>query len=618
MGKGKYKIFEDSVHGQIAIPEDYVREIIDTRLFQRLKRIEQTSMRPLFPSAHHDRFIHSIGVYHIGKNLFSNIKKNTQQEDIINQTDAYDFIKKNLNNTNCLLEKGAQSEEFGYWNVIETTYEIACLLHDCGHAPFSHAFEDYYFNKNLDNELDTPLNQDITKEYSDIIENHCKEESKSYRENAIEEFKSDLKNCKPKPHERVSAWLVLHNDGFRKQIIDLKGCPLLVARMIIGCIFQNKKKLQNQILNCFIGILNGHNIDADRIDYTIRDNWATGLTPTTINLGRLFASVFIANKSKNKRNKDYVICFKKQGFSELQCLLDEKNYTSYWIFNHNKIKYIEELFTKSVKRLAVLFDNKVQEYSDNAANEQKQYKIENESMYSLFDYHCLISPRKFTVKIDANKEYEEYLYLVSDDDIIYLLKKYFLVYTDQVNIPLINSFLTKNKPYVDEWFSRSQVLVPLWKTHFEYYGQFYKIFEEKSKKIENEEGRRKFLDNEMIDNILFDSAVETIKEIQKEGYIVSTDKPKKILVESEIKKIEPNSIYVKIHDNYCCYSELNLPPKNKERTEYNYPYIFMPKIFNNDSSSAGKKARDTYYIEFYRKTILKKCDKKIKELCARA
>lgn len=57
----------DSVHGYIDIDDEYIKNIVDTLHFQRLRRIEQTSTRAIFPSARHDRFIHSLGVFYIGK-----------------------------------------------------------------------------------------------------------------------------------------------------------------------------------------------------------------------------------------------------------------------------------------------------------------------------------------------------------------------------------------------------------------------------------------------------------------------------------------------------------------------------------------------------------------------
>ena len=55
----------DTVHGYIMVPNEFVKYIVDTIYFQRLRRIEQTSIRSVYPSARHDRFIHSLGVFHI-------------------------------------------------------------------------------------------------------------------------------------------------------------------------------------------------------------------------------------------------------------------------------------------------------------------------------------------------------------------------------------------------------------------------------------------------------------------------------------------------------------------------------------------------------------------------
>lgn len=60
------KMFKDPVHGYINIPVCFVNNIIDTELFQRLRNIDQTGMKALYPNAKHDRFGHSLGVFHLG------------------------------------------------------------------------------------------------------------------------------------------------------------------------------------------------------------------------------------------------------------------------------------------------------------------------------------------------------------------------------------------------------------------------------------------------------------------------------------------------------------------------------------------------------------------------
>lgn len=67
MGLQKDKKFKDPIYGYVEIPIEYVNEIIDMAEFQRLRRVVQTSYAPLYSSAVHNRFVHSIGVFHLGK-----------------------------------------------------------------------------------------------------------------------------------------------------------------------------------------------------------------------------------------------------------------------------------------------------------------------------------------------------------------------------------------------------------------------------------------------------------------------------------------------------------------------------------------------------------------------
>ena len=62
----KVKQLKDPLYGYIAIPVDIMSGVVDTAVFQRLRRITQTSYSPLFSSAVHNRFVHSLGVYYLG------------------------------------------------------------------------------------------------------------------------------------------------------------------------------------------------------------------------------------------------------------------------------------------------------------------------------------------------------------------------------------------------------------------------------------------------------------------------------------------------------------------------------------------------------------------------
>ena len=69
------KRIQDSVHGCIIVDNLFFKHIIDTPNYQRLRHIEQTSIRSIFPSARHDRFIHSLGVFHIGQMISNHLEK---------------------------------------------------------------------------------------------------------------------------------------------------------------------------------------------------------------------------------------------------------------------------------------------------------------------------------------------------------------------------------------------------------------------------------------------------------------------------------------------------------------------------------------------------------------
>ncbi|MDR2713703.1 MAG: HD domain-containing protein [Clostridiales bacterium] len=113
---GGEKLIKDPIYGYICLTDDAVK-IINTDVFQRLRNIRQTSYAPLYPSSLHNRFVHSLGVYHLGRI-------------------AADALFKRIGDQ---LVKSEQKH-------IHETFLTACLLHDVGHAPFSHIGE-VFFNQ---------------------------------------------------------------------------------------------------------------------------------------------------------------------------------------------------------------------------------------------------------------------------------------------------------------------------------------------------------------------------------------------------------------------------------------------------------------------------------------
>lgn len=103
-----HKIFNDPVYGFIRIPTGIILEIIEHPYFQRLQRIRQLGLTHfVYPGAVHTRFHHALGAFHL-------------------MTTAL----------NVLREKGVDITPEEY-----EASQLAILLHDIGHGPFSHVLE---------------------------------------------------------------------------------------------------------------------------------------------------------------------------------------------------------------------------------------------------------------------------------------------------------------------------------------------------------------------------------------------------------------------------------------------------------------------------------------------
>ena len=108
----RYKIIKDPVHGYIKI-YNHELKIIDTYAFQRLRRLKQLAVADLvYPGAVHTRFHHSLGVAHISETIVREALRKLR----LNMDDVERYV------------------------VIS---RIIALLHDIGHGPYSHTFEDY-------------------------------------------------------------------------------------------------------------------------------------------------------------------------------------------------------------------------------------------------------------------------------------------------------------------------------------------------------------------------------------------------------------------------------------------------------------------------------------------
>lgn len=106
------RTIRDPIYDEVRMTE-LENKIVDSPIFQRLRWISQLSgVREVYPSAVHSRFTHSVGVMHLAGRY---------AEEVFRKED--DFVEK------------------------VQLARIAGLLHDIGHGPFSHTYDDVVFKR---------------------------------------------------------------------------------------------------------------------------------------------------------------------------------------------------------------------------------------------------------------------------------------------------------------------------------------------------------------------------------------------------------------------------------------------------------------------------------------
>ena len=292
---GNTKSFKDPAYGYVDIPSGLVRDVIDTEAFQRLRRVVQTSYEPLYPSATHNRFVHSLGVYHLGDVVASVI----EQESFPSLGTVMGRFSKKYSR---------------YLDV----FRLACLLHDVGHAPFSHTGEGFYITKD-EKGKSTKLHKRISRLCGD----------KSFADEIEKREKSAA------PHELMSIVIALTTFDNCLRTDDEKT---FFARAIAGYPYApnalTKDHVDCSFLNCLVRLLNSSIVDVDRLDYLIRDSIATGFKTVTVDYQRLLGGIRV----RLIQNRCEVV-FTKRAVSVLENVVFAHDAERKWVQNHPAIAY---------------------------------------------------------------------------------------------------------------------------------------------------------------------------------------------------------------------------------------------------------------------------------------
>lgn len=132
MSTNKRKIFNDPVYGFVSVPSDLIYDLIEHPYFQRLRRIKQLGMAEyVYPGALHTRFHHALGAMHLMGQALQTL----------------------------------QSKGHYLLDVEIEAAQIAILLHDIGHGPFSHVLEYTILNDVHHEHISQLLMQQLNREF---------------------------------------------------------------------------------------------------------------------------------------------------------------------------------------------------------------------------------------------------------------------------------------------------------------------------------------------------------------------------------------------------------------------------------------------------------------------
>lgn len=254
------KVLKDPVHSYIHIHYEVIWNCLDSKEFQRLRRIRQLGGDfQVYPTAEHSRFSHSLGVYEIVRRMVTEVKT------LCAELTEYEKV--------CVM--------------------LAGLLHDVGHGPFSHTFEH--------------------------VTNHS--------------------------HEEYTAKIIL---GETELNSILRAVSKKMPEDIVSIIQHTH---ENDILN---QIVSGQ-LDADRMDYLLRDSYFTATSYGQFDLERILRTMRVRKTSEGRK----VIVVKHTGIHSVEDYIMAR-YQMYWqVYYHPVARSYEAVFIQLFNRLKDIFkDNK--------------------------------------------------------------------------------------------------------------------------------------------------------------------------------------------------------------------------------------------------------------------
>ena len=267
-------LIADPIHEYITFTVPYAtpssseqteKDLIDSPWVQRLRYIYQLqSARWVYPSAEHSRFVHSLGTMHVAGRFARHL---------------YPFL-------------AAAAPDLPSANYIEELLRITALVHDIGHGPFCHFFDDNFLQAyHLTHER---LGQMIIREHLGPI----------------------IRRIRRSPSGLFARGEELNPDQ--------------IAHLIL----KDKAKENSRIprwMNYLQPVISG-SYTGDNLDYVLRDSYMCGVAVGPVDLSRLIHYTMITDRG---------FTIHKTGLPALQMFLNTRMYLYSNVYYHRTTRAID-------------------------------------------------------------------------------------------------------------------------------------------------------------------------------------------------------------------------------------------------------------------------------------
>ncbi len=278
----------DPIHGFIELSEAELR-IVDSAPFQRLRNIKQLATTYLvYHGAEHTRFGHSLGVMHLVTRAFRSSISNYEQETgqlLFNEVDAKWY---------------------------EQILRLIALVHDLGHAPFSHGSE-ALFDEGVEHEDFTAriiCETEVAQMITDIGDAFCKENGVGASYKITPELLWSIYGEK-NPESNPQYLEHLSEFKFLKTFMDSE-------------------------------------LDCDKMDYLLRDAYYCGVNYGRYDLNRLIDSLTVYyNEKQNIRQ----LAIQKGGVHAFEEFVIARYFMFIQVYFHKTRRYLDKLLVRCISEV---------------------------------------------------------------------------------------------------------------------------------------------------------------------------------------------------------------------------------------------------------------------------